>query len=345
MCIFSFEAFTPHTSSISEFLQQNPWDIEQTTIHFEERVIDLLASIQTNHRTTIAAAISIRTDTVSDESDSELIQQVTSHLQPESFPSSTSLIGKGLEQGRTANPDIEFRTPISKLYPERVHELPAPVESSFYVQRRINTLAFDQFGERYFAIIEGTISISALPPKQRDAAYDDALTEVLLTNASNNDLGHTPRPCVDIVLQHYHHHLSRLIFSQISIWDLTTQYQISARRSYEFTMTTAAKRALESEMSKLDPSHVSRIVRSASHHIKAPRIFLSRRKEEREQRGISALLNRCEQYLKQDPAFIPVDWRSSPCNRSRWDGAKRGWMGLSTDDVNLEDERCNEKRN
>lgn len=54
--------------------------------------------------------------------------------------------------------------------------------------------------------------------------------------------------------------------------------------------------------------------------------------QEREERGIAALLDRCERFLElQQPGFEAVSWQRGMTGTKRWKEGRRGWVGLGGD--------------
>jgi len=49
-------------------------------------------------------------------------------------------------------------------------------------------------------------------------------------------------------------------------------------------------------------------------------------------REIEDLIQACEELLQADPKFVPIDWRPF-ATRQRWQDGKRGWTGLSDEEV------------
>ena len=55
-----------------------------------------------------------------------------------------------------------------------------------------------------------------------------------------------------------------------------------------------------------------------------------------EERGILALLDRCERFLRElDPRFKAVGWQPVTKKKTRWKEGRRGWIGLDFDDEEL----------
>ena len=246
-----------------------------------------------------------------DDPNSECTKQFVSDSEPDTDLS--AILSSVPVQRHLAIFDTAPETPTSAVHRGIIYELPAPTEARFCVYKRRAFLKFDKLGEPYFRILEGPVDIASLPPKEQNEAYENLLTSVIATDAPETDsVG-----CTEEVLQHYHLHLSRLAYTRSTIRTLGLQHRMSAKRSYD---------------SKMSPWHDG-LLRSSQTDISASRTFKMRAEQEREERGIIRLLDRCEEILKHDPGFRPVHWRLPPSKTMRWNNEKRGWRGLCSDDV------------
>lgn len=252
-----------------------------------------------------------------DDPNSECTKQFASDSEPDTdlsaILSSILSISTVPVQGHLAIFDTAPKTPTSAVHRGIIYELPAPTEARFCVYKRSTFLKFDKLGEPYFRIFEGPVDVASLPPKEQNEAYENLLTSFIATDAPETDsVG-----CTEEVLQHYHLHLSRLAYTRSTIRALGLQHRISAKRSYD---------------SKMSPWRHG-LLRSSQTDISASRTFKMRAEQEREERGIMSLLDRCEEILKHDPGVRPVHWRLPPSKTMRWNNEKRGWRGLCSDDV------------
>ena len=280
--------------------------------------LDLSAETEPEECTAITT-ISDLSNAGSDDPDSEGTKQFASDSEPDTdlsaILSSILSISTASVQGHLTISDTAPKRPTSAVHRGLIYELPAPTEAHFCVYKRRTFLKFDKLGEPYFRIFEGPVDVSSLPPKEQNKVYENLLTSIVASEAPRSDLA----GCTEKVLQHYHLHFSRLAYTRSTIRTLGLQHRTSAERSYEY---------------KMSPWRDG-LLRNWQTVVSAPRAFKMRAEQEREERGIMRLLDRCEEILKHDPGFRPVDWRPTPRKTRRWKDGRRGWRGLCADDVGL----------
>lgn len=314
--------------------QQNAISSPSRAVLFDlsknQSCVDLSANAQPNECIGMAASLNNSSDVDPDNSDSENAEQVLSDSEPETNPptssSSNPSTSTAPQHGQLGMPNTTPRTSISTTYKERIHDLPNPTEAHLCVYRRMKTLEYDEHGEPFFRITRGAINISSLPPKEQNAAYNDVLAKIVPTKAFGS--GSAVVPGFWGVLEQYSLHLACLAFTRSSIRDLTLQHRASGQLSYRYSMSPWGSGILRDTKKET----------ATAHHVIASSAFKARAAQERDERGIMRLLDRCEGILKHDPKFKPVPWRaqSPPPLRKRWKAGRAGWMGLGPDDVVLQ---------
>ena len=271
--------------------------------------LDLSAETEPEECTAIIP-ISDLSNTKSNDRNSERTKQFASDTDLAAILSSISTASV---QGHLAISHTAPKSPTSAIHRRFIYEFPAPTEAHFCVYKRRTFLKFDKLGEPYFRILEGPVDVSSLPPKEQNGAYGNLLTGII----ANDALEGGSAACTQEILQHYRLHLSRLAYTRSTIRTLGLRHRTSAKRSYD---------------SRMSP-WCDGLLRNWQTAVSAPRTFKMRAEQEREERGIAQLLDRCEGILNHDPAFSPVDWRLAPSKTPRWKEGRRGWRGLCVDDV------------
>ena len=253
------------------------------------------------------------TDLDDSEPDTDLSASLSSIL-------SILSISPAPEQRHLAMSDTAPKTPTTAVYRAFIYALPAPTDAHFCIYKQRTFLKFDKLGEPYFRIFEGAVDIASLPPKEQNESYGNLLTSIVATtDAPENRLA----GCTEEVLKHYYLHLSRLASTRNTIRTLGLQHRTSAKRSYDSKLSPWCHGLLRNwQMGAASVNRVS-----------APRAFKLRAEQEREERGIMLLLDRCEEVLKYVTGFRPVDWRPATSKKMRWRDGRRGWRGLCMDDV------------
>ena len=261
--------------------------------------------------------ISELSNTKSEDPNSECTKQFASDSEPDTdlaaILSSILSISTSSVQGHLAMFHTAPKSPTSAVHRAFIYEFPAPTEAHFCVYKRRTFLKFDKLGEPYFRILEGPVDVSSLPPKEQNGAYGNLLTDIIATDALEGGSA----ACTQEILRHYRLRFSRLAYTRSTIRTLGLRHRKSAKRSYD---------------SRMSPWRDG-LLRNWPTDVSAPRTFKMRAEQEREERGITQLLDRCEGILNHDPAFSPVDWRLAPSKTPRWKEGRRGWRGLCVDDV------------
>ena len=306
------------------------------------RTAAMLNSSETRSLTNLLADDIQQNQCIGDQSNGKRTQQVNSDSEPEAISPNTSSADRSIgapEQVQRVTRTAIPRLRVFKKYEERIHKSRAPAATPFCVFRRTKTLEVTKRGRKYFKVIEGIVPISSLPYFEQNAAYEHALTQKLSTSASENNFAGGPDFCADNILPHYHLHLSRLAAIRMLIRELTVRHRRSAKMDYNYIMLPLTWRPNVNRKDEIRTVNANRF--------KISDTFESRVRLEREERGVVALLQRCEERLKDEPGFRPREWPPAASGKGkRWEEGRRGWTGSSADDAVTEgedDERPIEK--